>query len=163
MVKKVVKNKPNIKIKESTNNGYSVFDEFYDIFTLRMRPISEEYIIQIGVECFRWATTDPEALKITQFFRSKGISTSTFQRWMERSPKFKELYLESKYAIGDRRETGEITRKYSSTFCNPKAMAIYDPEWDKWSKSLEDPKDIKQPINIYLPDIKRTDEVPERS
>lgn len=133
----------NTTVKEKPAN--TPFFDCFDIFTLKQRPISLNYVEKMGMEFLKWAINDDDALKAMVFFRKHGHCSDDIASWKDRSPAFAKAYDEGKSAIGDRREMGGIKRKFDAGIV-ASSMAIYDKEWKshaEWKANLT--KEREQP------------------
>lgn len=153
------KNKHNIERKSSLKN---VFDYSYDIVTFRQKPIMLEKIDELAVELYDWAMNNEEALKLSSFFTKRGISGDTLKRWKKRSKKLKVAHELAKAAIGERRETGALSRKYESNFIY-KTMPLYDKEYkvlEEWRATINRKNEQEEKtttFNINMPNFKEND------
>lgn len=137
------------KISHSNTTKQNVpsklFEEVFDIFTLKMKPISITFVEQLGQQFVKYALEDDNALKAMAFFRAKGYGTDDIRRWKERSIKFASAYELGKEIIGDRREIGGLKKKYDAGMITT-SMPIYDREWKEqaeWKANLT--KEKEQP------------------
>lgn len=132
---------------------YELFDEYYDIFTLRKTPISLAAIEQLACKLLKWAHTDPTAYKLSQFWKNEGINSTTLKRWSDRSPMLQEAIQAAREIIGDRREIGALKRQLSEGIV-ASSMSIYDPEWKamaEWRASLKQEKDSQSnPVTVVI-------------
>ena len=104
-------------------------DEYQDCFSLKMKPITQTFIERFSTDLVKWAMNNNEALIISQFYLSKGISPQTFYRWVNKYDIIKEANEIAKQCIGNRREIGALKRKYSESMVMQRQSA-YDPEWE---------------------------------
>jgi len=135
---KTVKKTTNTNIKEKPERKV-VVDFYEDIFTFRQMPASLAFIERLSEDLIKWATTNKNALKITQFTRDRGIHTKTFQRWANKYDVLGKARIVAKEAIGDRREIGAINNKYNTNMIISQ-MPKYD---DTWMKLEEDRAELK--------------------
>ena len=106
---------------------------FYrDIFTGLEAPMSIKGISRLATEVVEWAQKDPEALKLSQFYYSKGICRKVWYEWCGKFPELEQASNEAKYIIGDRRETGALKNKLNTGMVHY-SMSFYDPEWKEES------------------------------
>lgn len=130
-----------------------IVDFYQDLFTLREKPVSQEVIKRILSEALHEAIRNPKLLKLTTYFRERGLSHQTIKRWAKTYPWAQELYDETKQAIGDNRELGALTNKLNASMVMYN-MPLYDPEWMEMLKLREslkhkDPNQGAQTINVY--------------
>lgn len=136
------------------------FGDYLEMTSLRMKPISDSLLERIALELVKWAMNDEKALKVTSFFRPRGINSNDIKRWRARNAKFDAAYDFSLGAIGDRREHGAITKKYDTSMIL-KSMPHYDPDWkalETWRSSLrkEEQEQKTTSFNINVPSFKET-------
>jgi len=128
----VKKSKKSSKTTKSSTkkkkSATKVIDQYRDIFTFRMRPVSEAFLERLAKDMVDWAYNDDNALKITTFYISKGISATTMNRWYKRNEILKLAHDIALMIIGDRREIGAIKNKYNTSLVMSQ-MAKYDSSW----------------------------------
>lgn len=148
MVKKAKNLQNSTPEKEDTNKASKnlFFDDYYDIFTLRSKPVSEAYLQQVASKLIDWSTNDDEAFKIGQFYLKAGIARSDFYRWIQKYPYMKQAHEVALEAIGNRREVGGLKKNLSETMVI-KAMPFYDIDWIKESERLASLKITDSPQN----------------
>jgi hypothetical protein len=131
-----MKAKVEKRLKSSTKNekeSKNVTFFFYrDIFTGLEAPMSPKGIERLATEVVEWAQKDPEALKLSQFYYSKGIARKMWYEWCHKFPELEQASNEAKYIIGDRRETGALKNKLNTGMVHY-SMSFYDPEWKEES------------------------------
>jgi hypothetical protein len=91
---------------------------------------NEEILKKVAEELIRWAISEPDALKIAQFYVKRGIPRSTFYHWALINESFKKALEMAKEAIGNRREIGGLMRVYDSSIVHA-TMPMYDDEWKR--------------------------------
>jgi len=123
--------KYNIENKKSTNKEY---ETYRNLFTLRQKPVSLAFIEKLALELIMWARDNEDALKITQFYRLKGINSNDMKRWEERSDKLRAAHEFALMVIGDRREIGALKNKLNAGIVM-KTMSLYDQNW--WDLELK--------------------------
>ena len=114
-------------------------NEYYrDMHTLRMSPISKDYLEKFALEWISHALADDDMLTVNDFLLKKGVSKGTVQQWYERVPEFKEAYNHIVTILGNRRERGSIKRQYDSATIL-RSQHMYDDAWraaDEWRANL---------------------------
>ena len=123
-------------------------------------PEKDAWRKRLCYSLLEWAETD-DALDMVQFLILYKFSKSQLHGWLKTYPEIKEAYEQAKLWVGARRRVGHIKRYYSDGVY--KDMYKYDPEWleiDKYNQTLKGDSDQGQVINVYLPEIKKTTEVP---
>ncbi len=160
--------KKNSKIPHNTIEKQKptkiVFDEYRDMFTLRMKPITPASLEKIGQELIEWALHDTRALKITQFFHERGIGSTTIKKWRDKHPSFDETYVYAKEVIGNRREMGGLQGEYDSGMVRS-SMPIYDDEWrstEEWRSKLKDTSGQQGNVRVVIEQYPSTDKVPDK-
>ena len=134
------------KVKQSYES-YKYLDQYEDLLTLKLVPVSEILLDRLGTDLVKWAMGKGKAgpFKLNGFFFERGISRSTRHRWLEKSPRFKEQYELAKQIIGDRREEAAFFKKADAGIFL-RSAANYDPEWleaDERRAQLSNVKDNK--------------------
>ncbi len=119
----------------------TVYQEYYlDMFTLRQTPVSNDYLLKFALEWVNWAITDDDALTLEGFYILKGVQQRTVDRWCDRCPELMEAHDYAMMVIGDRREKGAITRKYSEGMIKT-TMCMYKIKWkelEEWRAHLSE-------------------------
>jgi hypothetical protein len=119
----------------------SVEQEYYlDMFTLRMSPVSNDYLLHFAKEWVDWAVQSDDALTLEGFYVLKRVHDYTVNRWMKRCPELQQAHDWAMMAIGDRREKGAITRKYDSGMIRT-TMPMYKAKWkelEEWRAHLSE-------------------------
>lgn len=113
-----------------TYESYKYLDQYQDLLTLKLVPVSQKFLDRLGIDLIKWARGNGHAgpIKMSGFFIERGISLTTCHRWMEKHPSFKEQYDLAKQIIGNRREEAAFWRKADAGIFL-KSAANYDPEW----------------------------------
>ena len=121
------------------------FDPIFDIFTLRKKPVSIEYIENLALACVKSAVEDKADLTLNGFFIRRGITNNTTDLWQTKSPVFKEAMATRRKMIGDKRETGAIIKDPSKDYLRlneqsvMRFMPMYSEEYARfreWEASL---------------------------
>lgn len=151
--KKLKSDQPTTRTKSVAKKKYvkKEFDFYYDIFTLRKKPVTLEYIEARAEQMRDLAFNDPEMLKVTQLYRAMGCTQSDIDRWRKRSEKLDLMHDEAKQAIGDRREIGGMKKNFSESIVRH-TMHHYDTTWkgmDEYQAALRK-KDEEKPTQITV-------------
>ena len=85
-----------IAVQEANKNGLIYFNHL----SHEQIWMTEMKIEKLGVELFKWALDDPEAIKLSKFFHSKGITRKVVLEWCEKWPRFAEDFQFAKEGIG---------------------------------------------------------------
>jgi hypothetical protein len=110
------------------------FEQVYDIFTMRKKPMSMETIEQLAMQSVESALNKKNDLTALGFFSRLGYGTMV-QKWREKSAKFDYLYQERKRIISDKRETGGLLKDPDKEYLRLDSnmarfsMPLYDSEW----------------------------------
>lgn len=137
------------KKKTTKKRPYTYFDEYRDLFTGRMKPVSDAFLDRLSQDLIDWVIKEEHALILKVFFREKGIGYRTAQKWAKRSPRLREAMDDAKDVIGSRREIGALMRIYDSGMVKL-IQHFYDPEWKKseeWRAELKAKQDEKAKNN----------------
>ena len=129
--------------------------EYQDCFTFKTKPITQAFIEQFAADLVQWAYSNNEALIISQFYLSKGISPQTYYRWINQHELIKQAHETAMLCIGNRREIGALQRKFSEGMVTQRQHA-YDAEWN--ADRLRDKQDK---IDVAVA-IKQAEENPEK-
>ena len=116
------------------------YDDYLDMFTMRKRPISVEYIEKFANDMVLWALNDPDAFKLAQYYRIRGVCGEDMERWAERYPNLKTANRYVLGILGDKREMGALKKDYDSGMVRT-MMPRYDKDWrniEKWRSLLRE-------------------------
>ena len=132
----IVKKKRTSKV----TNSISTFKKemYLDLFTLRERPVSDDYLFKLALEWITVALNDETMLTLDDFLILKGLSRKTMMSWCRRCDVLMEAHNHVTMIIGNRREKGMLTKKLDSTGVL-RSMHMYDDRWvkaDEWRASL---------------------------
>lgn len=110
-----------------------IIPSYRDLLTGKQQPVPKSFLDQLAKELISWAINDKDAIILSQFFYERGIPHATFHSWLRTDSDFKNIYETAKRIIGNRRESGAITRKYEAGMIKA-SMSMYSDDW----KELED-------------------------
>lgn len=158
-------NNSNTTSRKGAKSAYRYSDEFLNMHTLKMQPVSEAWLEKLAKKLANWAINDKSALTLKRFYIQQGICSRTVARWRKRSDIFNRSHEFAKEAIGDRREIGALTKKYSESVIL-KSMHHYDEEWraiDRWHSDLKKNEQEQKTttFNISMPNFS-TDETEKK-
>ena len=122
-----------MRILSDMEQGFGGTDEFRDIFSGRLKPVSEAWVNNMGREMVQWAANDPKAYKIGQFLTQKGLDWEAIDRWRTKFPSFDSTYRAALSIIGDRREIGGLENKLNANIVSFR-MPHYDRSWKKMAE-----------------------------
>lgn len=152
--KSTIKEDVSKKRDSDVHRPYKWVEDYLDLGTFRMTPVSEAYIERLSRELIIWAdSNDPKSLRLNQFVKGKKIPHKTFDRWVEKYPMLGSAKEYAMMSIADKREVGAATREYADNVL--RMMPIYDHEWkalEQWRSSLKDDSS-NAPVTINLPNI----------
>jgi len=127
------------------------FDQYRDLFTMKMKPVPESFIHRLAKDLIDWAMNNEDALVLRDFFFSKGIGDGVANAWARRHPVLKDAFTQAKFMIGSRREKGAIKKQYDVSMVKA-SMPRYDPDWKEdeiWRAELKQKQEEKtQQSNI---------------
>ena len=112
-------------------------DHYKDLFTFKTIPISQEFIERLAQDLIAWATTDDDALRLTQFITKIGIHPRTFDGWSKKHPTLKFAKEAALLIIGDRREIGALKNKYNANVVMKQQHRYNEEWWDSEVKRAE--------------------------
>lgn len=122
---------------------------------LRERDPGQKYYKSLAQELIDWANCDPNAFKLSQFYRAYGIGKSCFYGWVNKSPELKTALEIAKQALGDRREMGAALGVLNPVMIKA-SMSMYDEDWkkDEDRKALLAKQELAPPdITINVPNL----------
>lgn len=96
--------------------------------------MNEKKLEKLTGELLEWSLK-PEALKMSIFFKEKGIDYLDVEEWAKKWPEFKRTYRFVKERIGDRRELGSIHKQFNEQTIL-RSMPLYDAEWKEESERV---------------------------
>ena len=121
--------KPTKKFQPTNTKKYVFLEEYKDLFTFKMKPVSEAFIEKLAEEYMAWAKKE-DSLILSDFCDERHIEPRSFYNWCQKFDSMKEAHDYAKRRIASRRELGALNRKFSETMVIRRQHA-YDPEWDK--------------------------------
>ena len=130
----------------------SRFDEYVDLFTLKEVVVTEEWVEKFSQQMLSDVIKDENIVKLSQYFRLRGINSSTIARWSDKYPKFALAYKEALLAVGDRREINGLWKEMDGGMVSY-TMAHYDPSWVKlaeWRAALRKESEGQSGNNITV-------------
>lgn len=140
-----------------------VIEEYLNMKDLQKHVVTNFYLERLAQELHEWASNNSTALKISTFFKERGVSGTTLDRWRKLSPVFDEAYIDAKEIIGDRRELGIFNEGFPENFVKH-SMALYDKEWkqlEEWRSKLKE-SGSQHETKIVVIDNYSSDKVPSK-
>lgn len=104
------------------------FDFYKDMRTWKETPVTDSWKHALAKDLYEWAKDDDNALKLSQFYLERGISSDDWKRWVLSNDNLKRATAAALQFIGNRREIGSIKRKYDNALI-ARSMPRYDSEW----------------------------------
>lgn len=147
------KNPSAIKSRDPESSVSPWLEDYLDLQSMKMKPISEASIERISLELVEWSKQE-DSLVFRDFYDNKNIPEDAYYRWINTYPILKAAHNLAKGRIGSRREKGVITRKYEASSIIG-SMPMYDKEWKDliaWKSSLKE-QSATGNITINLPNI----------
>ncbi len=77
------------------------------------RPITESFLESMSQNLMQWAQ-ETESIHLVDWFHESGMPSDTFYEWTNKSPSLKRAHRFAMEALGARRESGAITKKYDT-------------------------------------------------
>lgn len=100
--------------KKKPTTKFTDMFEIYDIFTGRSKPVSDDWLENLGKKALKWAMEIEEPLTARFFFRQQGIDYMSVGNWRKRSTKFDTYCRMMLETLADKREVGAVTKKYDA-------------------------------------------------
>lgn len=154
--------KPTIRKKKPAKNR--VWDEeYFDIFTFKVKPVSDIYMEKLAEKMREWAQQD-DSLRLEDFYDLSGISPDNFERWYKRSLPLKTIHDYTIRRLASRREIGALKNELNvSMVCKTLGhyCKIYDSEEEKRIKRHEKERS-KEEVLWVMEKAKSSDKVPDK-
>ena len=127
--KKPINKKQKVtEIPTDKEKKYKWLEDYQDMFTFDLKPISDGGLHKLASEIVHWAQNDEAALQVGAFLRKKGIPRDAYYSWVNKYPVMKRANDSVLWAIGDRREMKGMTRELDPGMIKW-MMPHYDPAW----------------------------------
>ncbi len=153
----------------------SDLDSYLDTQTFSKKIVYANWADRVAKELHDWVTRprkddEPQPMKISEFFREKGIYHRDFYRLMKRYPVLEHALDFALQALGDIRERNVLENKWNAA-AGMYMMGKYDEDWRKETERREAAKtklaaaagvDIKAVITDFLTPVAPTEEVREK-
>jgi hypothetical protein len=132
----------NNNVKKTTSN---LLQETYDIFNLRSKPLSIDFIENLGQLAYKSALEVKDDITIYGFFAERGHNKDDVTRWSKRSETFEKLMQLRKELILHKIKAGHMLRDAGKKYLriNEGSGARYliknDDEWRRfreWESNL---------------------------
>jgi hypothetical protein len=126
---------------------------YYDTITFSRHVISEQWATRVAKELVQWVEANPDAIKINEFLRLKGIYYRDFYYFVGKYEILEKALNYAKRALGDYRERNVLERKWDSS-CGQYMMGHYSDEWREETERRDKVKsEQNQTTNVDLTDI----------
>ena len=139
--------------------------DYQCIFTGSLKLMNKVGIERLCHEVTNWASNDPKALKISQFYHAMGIPGRTWRNWCSIFPELKHATETAKEIIGDRREIGALNHELNTQMV-AYTMPFYDAEWKdetvRRASLKEGSSEAKSSISVTMYPIPNSPLVPNR-
>lgn len=143
-------------------------DYYYDVFTLRQRPVSWGFKLKLAEDLVAWAQIDEtgkESLRIQDFYNSRGISHQSYARWLDNCPALKEAHEFALSCIASRRELGALRKRYDAGsvfrslghYCK-----IERNEQERIASLKKDPEQKPTTFIVQMPSLDSSQLVPDK-
>lgn len=158
--------KANHNNLNGANTSKNLFEERFDIFTLKMKPISDALLEQLGQQSVESALNDKDDLTICRFFAERGYSREDTKRWEKRNKKFAALYEARVALIKGKQEMGALLADPSKKFHRLKErfasryLEKNHEDWRKhreWEAQLSKQAEEEKTYEIIINDLSKTD------
>lgn len=141
------------------------FDEYHDMFSFRLKPVSDAYIDSVAEELVKWALSDTDALVLQEFYIKKGMNSNDMKRWCGRNENLLHAHKFSLMILGVRREKGGLKKQLDAGMVSY-TMAHYCDVWKflaEWrSKMTKDEGQTTGKLTIHMEDFPSSPLVPEK-
>lgn len=154
--RKPAKNRQNPNFQDSDAKVSPWLEDYRDLFSLKMKPVTEGFISRLSEELNQWSQLE-DSIVLRDFYDTKHIPHEAFYRWAKKYPELGDMLNLARGRIGSRREKGVITRKYEPGLISSN-MAMYDPEWREfiqWKSSLRTNEEKDKKVVIEINDLSK--------
>lgn len=162
---KTVKPKKPVAVRDKEGKVSPWYDEYKDCFTFTFKPVNQTFIDRISMDLVAWARDNDKAVKIAQFYTSKGIHYDTYYSWIAKHPHFKMAHEMALELLGCRRELKALEKDYDSSYV-ANTMPMYDRKYKEmleWKAKLKAESNENSGTKIVVMEkYQSSDLVPER-
>jgi len=131
--------KPTVEKKTRNKKSVQWLADYLNLRTGNRQDVTDQFLEDLAIKLVKWVQADEEAIVLSDFYTSLGVSYNTFYKWVQMSPVLMESRDLALEIMGARREKGAASRKYAEGIMM-KSMAIYKPEWreiEKWRSDMK--------------------------
>lgn len=155
----------NSNKKDKHTKKVTVWDEeYFDIFTFKVKPVSDHFLEKVAEGMRKWADLE-SSFRISDFHLDRGISKRDFYRWVKRDKNMETAHEYAMARIASRREKGALFNELNTSmviktlghYCE-----IYSNEEQKRSDQRQKETSETQPITVIMKEIPSLDRTPEK-
>lgn len=155
-------------LRKSQDPGLTM--SYYDTITFSRHVISEQWATRVARDLVAWVEGNPDAIKINEFLRLKGIYYKDFYYFAERYEILGKALDYAKRALGDIRERNILQRKWDSS-AGQYMMGHYDSDWRAETERRDKAKseqnqttttDLTEILKVVMKPQEATEEVRQR-
>jgi hypothetical protein len=163
MSKKKTTNTTKISIPTSISDDHE-WEDYLSTISFQMHPANNATKLRLAIELCTWVRENERAYTISQFYTMKGISETTFKKWIDDCPQLRESYTTALSILGDRREVGALENRLNGTIARF-VLPYYSGVWKEqelWRASIrKDENDRPGIVTVVLDAIESSPLVPE--
>jgi hypothetical protein len=122
-------------------------DEYQDLLTLQMIPISNIYLEKFAVDMVQWFENNEEAFALTEYYQLKRIPEKTVLEWRKRCKELDNAVEYCKMVLCNRRERWSINNREKNASTLNFVMPHYSSVWKEvteWRAKLRDQADAER-------------------
>jgi hypothetical protein len=157
--------KRNTSKNKSTKKVAAWWDEYKDMFDMRMKPVNDAFLDRLACDMIEFFKKDASTLSLDEFYDAKGFHDRDIQRWKVRSENLRDAVDHCKRLLAIRREKGALNKKLSESMVMF-SMGLYSDKWKdhaEWKANLAVKSSQQQgTVHIHMDSIPNSDLVPER-
>jgi|FreactcultuFSWF8_1027224.scaffolds.fasta_scaffold01457_5 hypothetical protein len=152
----------NTREEKVSKNRIRWIDTYADPLLMREVAVSTSTLERLAEDIVQWALTDLDAIYVTEFFVTKGITPVRWRDWRKKCPELEHAYVLAKEIIGVRQFKGVTKGKLRDNFLKSH-IGFYSDEWREESKRVsENAQPSGSGISVVeVPVFPKTDVVPE--
>jgi hypothetical protein len=164
---KSIKNSTDRKQKSKSTDSQS-FDlkEYRSIMHLKKLPLNNVYIAKLAEELVQWVLTDPDALRVSQFYLKKGFSKDAYYELLEKHADLKAANDIAIDKIGENRELGWLKNTLNGSAVHltlPYYCGIAKVAEEMRAQLKKDEDRQSTTINVELSQIPSSGKVPPKN
>lgn len=139
-------------------------EEYFDLFTLRVKPVSDAFIEKVAEGLIKWADLK-SSFRISDFYMDRGMDNDDFYRWIKRNKNMKRAHKYAMSRIGSRREKGAMFNELNVTMVTKTLghyCEIYEKEEQKRSDQRQKENVDNQKTVVVIEKVPNCDKVPPK-